>query len=523
MPARTREQSLWTTIFIANLLILAALVLAALVYKSPAFRLPDERMVFLASVALLGVFVWTVWSWKVVSGSLFNPYILFLFSAYLFNGGQTFLEIFGLNKFGILDGAFSQETILKTTFLVTIGFLSFHAGALLGALFLQRKGARAESDDAGPATTAQATRLVGWGLLAVSIVPAVLTVKANLTLSLSVGYMAMLTQEVSRGYGAAPAILATAIIPAVIFLAAGSRHFKPNVRLATAIVVIYCVTLFLAGQRGTATMLLIAYVWVCHRGIRAIPRWALLSGGAFLFFFVFPVISVLRSNMTGGGRLSPGNFLETFLSIDNPLIAPLSETGFSMTTVAYTVDLIPGARAFDWGASYFYGVLGIFPNLFWDVHPSLAHGTPSIWLLETVAPSAVILGGWGLGYSFIAEAYFNFGWFGAPIALGAIGFFMGWFVLWAERSGDPAKIAAVGAFTAFVLIFARGEFLGSFGRPLVWYSLIPYWSVLLLMLFSKPKPHEAENTPKTQDVGGSRSPIQGASTRAQASTGQKRR
>src|SRR6185436_901462 len=47
------------------------------------------------SLALLLLFAWSLISWKLAGGSLFSPYALFLTSAYLFNAGQAFLEVFG--------------------------------------------------------------------------------------------------------------------------------------------------------------------------------------------------------------------------------------------------------------------------------------------------------------------------------------------------------------------------------------------------------------------------------------------
>jgi hypothetical protein len=107
------------------------------------------------------------------------------------------------------------------------------------------------------------------------------------------------------------------------------------------------------------------------------------------------------------------------------------------------------------------------------------------------APQMADVGGYfTFGFSFIAEAYFNFGWYGAPLALGIMGFFLGRFFLWADKSNDPAKIAMVGAFTAFFLIFARGE-SHEVVRYIVWYSLIPYAGVCGLRLLMQPKSPEA--------------------------------
>ena len=86
-------------------------------------------------------------------------------------------------------------------------------------------------------------------------------------------------------------------------------------------------------------------------------------------------------------------------------------------------------------------------------------------------PSFASQGG-GFGYSFIAEAYLNWGW-GAPLFLGLVGFLFAKLIVWACREGAPARLAAVASFTGFVLFWARGEAIDVV-RPLVWYALIPY-------------------------------------------------
>lgn len=147
-------------------------------------------------------------------------------------------------------------------------------------------------------------------------------------------------------------------------------------------------------------------------------------------------------------------------------------------TVAHTIELVPSVRNFQMGAEYFYALLTLMPNLFWKVHPTVARGIPDKWLVWEVDTEFAARGG-SFGFSFIAEAYLNFGWFGAPIALGMMGLIFAKFTLWAVRSGSPARMATVASFTSFILFFPRAE-SALMVRSLVWYSLLPYLSVCLL-------------------------------------------
>jgi oligosaccharide repeat unit polymerase len=204
----------------------------------------------------------------------------------------------------------------------------------------------------------------------------------------------------------------------------------------------------------------------------------LVSSAAFLMFVVFPVIPVTR-DISGSERDSLAFLWESYRSIENPVIAIISEIGGSMQTVAYTIDLIPAVRPFDMGVSYLYALTTVIPNVFGQgVHPAIAHGIAADWLVWQVNPEIAAEGG-GLGYSFIAEAFLNFGWLGAPVMLALIGFGLATVFLWADRSGNRLNIALAAIFVAFLSHFARGE-SATIVRPFVWYGLGPY--VLIGML-----------------------------------------
>src|ERR1017187_8886241 len=98
------------------------------------------------------------------------------------------------------------------------------------------------------------------------------------------------------------------------------------------------------------------------------------------------------------------------------------------------------SRPFDGGVSYLYAALAGFPNVAWSIHPTTAHGTLSAWLVYTVMPYAAA-NGCGLGYSFIAEAYENFGWIGVPLVLLVTGWIAGRLSEAVRGRSDPASLA----------------------------------------------------------------------------------
>src|SRR5262249_37660921 len=118
--------------------------------------------------------------------------------------------------------------------------------------------------------------------------------------------------------------------------------------------------------------------------------------------------------------------------------------------------------------------MSYIPNLFWDVHPGMARGTYADWLVQEVDPVYASAGG-GLGYSFIAEAYANFGWLGPPVLI-LLGYALARWGIWASHVSAPGRLAAVASYTAYFLFFARAESL-LVARPLIWYALLPYFGV----------------------------------------------
>lgn len=457
--------------------VLITLAVAAIWPLCRTLDVPPDATIELLALGLLLLTVWAAVSWRLVGRRLFDPYGMFLLAAVLFNGGQVFLESVGLNANGILGSAFSVETTEETVAMVICAVGALHTGALLAVTGVRPAAA------ASPATTIaeqlRGCRAVGAALLLVSIVPSVIEMRQRLATVYESGYYALYQGDFATGFEGANGILAGFLVPAVLFQLAGSGSRRGHRRLTLVVVALYVLTYLFSGYRGFAAMLAVAYAWVWHRTVRPLPKGAVLLAVAVTMFVVFPLVAVVR-NVSGADRTSVEFLREAYLSIDNPMVQSVSEMGSSMATIAYTLELVPSTRTFEYGLGYLYAISTVFPNLFWDVHPATARGTPSEWLIWTVDPGTARNGG-GLGYSFIAEAYLNFGWIGVPLVMVALGYLLCRFVLWADggSSPSPARIATIATFTAFTLSYARGE--ASFiVRPLLWYALAPYVAVAVL-------------------------------------------
>ena len=457
-----------------------AFFLFSLIVAGVAASLGDvdaEATLPVAGLAFVALALWTLWSWFKLHGTLIEPYGLFLMSSWTFNGGQVFLEVLHLNSNGVLGSVFSPFTTLKTEYLVALGISALHMGALWAA----SPGNSASRANLWQTTTRQDlawhTRWVGWFLLLVSIGPAIWVFWDAGQIVLSGGYMSLYQRTLDIGLGTGPQVLANFLIPSALLLLAGSKSKKIGVVISAAITVSGSLAMFFLGGRGAAATALVAYVWLYSRTIRPIPAKLLILPALLLGFVVFPLVRVVRDTR-GLDRTSVDFVSSAWSAIDNPVVGTVAEMGYSMSTVAYTLELVPTARPFDGGVSYLYALLAGFPNVAWSVHPTTAHGTLSAWLVNTVMPYAAAQGS-GLGYSFIAEAYENFGWIGVPLVLLVFGWIAGRLSEAVRVRSDPAILALAATLLLSAILYARAE-TAELVRNVCWYSIVPYLLVRLL-------------------------------------------
>ncbi len=477
-------------VILVQVVIYSLLILFRFFYES--FDSEADSLIYHFCLILCGLTIWSFWSWYIVTKSLFNPYILFLLSVFLFNGGQTLLEIFHINEYGVLKylnspsdiPPLSALDILNTIFLVVISMGGMHLGALISLVTIKDNYQFSKTYTCNIDAQTKNSYIIGWRLFCLSVLPAIYVLKGTISLVASGGYSSIYEQDSATSFSAAPNVIAAFLVPASLFILAGSSSQKNGKGrlIGAGVIIFYAMTRFFTGERNQAIMPLISLAWLWHRLVKPIPKTFLFGISSLMIFVIFPVVAATR-NTAGQDRLSIDSLIEVYSSIDNPIIASLSEMGGSMITVAYTLLIFPRDKDFQLGADYFYAILTIIPNIFGKLHPTVARGLPNNWLTEQINPYIASIHG-SYGFSLIAEAYQNFGWVGAPIALGVIGFLFAKFMLWADQSCDPAKIAMVASFLSFFLFYARAE-SALMVRPLIWYSIIPYLCVRALNTSSK--------------------------------------
>jgi hypothetical protein len=402
---------------------------------------------------------WALFSWRRASGSLFHPYVLFLLAATLFNAGLALLQSLDLTEEPML-ASYPPELVLRSLLLVLAALAALHLGALLAVASGHRRMA------GEPPDSDVALRITGCALLAISLLPLALRLHSIVQVVGSGGYMALYQRGIA-GAGTSSAMSAAAdlVLPGSFFLLASSAR-RPRDRIAAlAVLATYSATMLYAGWRSLSLLPLVSAAWLWERTIRRVPRLLIAFAAVIVLGIVVPIVRATRALPASERSTTTYSDLGS-----QPAVAGVEEMGGTIETVALTVELVPAARPYDLGKGYAYALFTVVPSLFWSSHPSVARGIPSVWLTETVDPFIADQGG-NLGFSFIADAFLNFGAPGVPLLGLLLGFAIVWLVRWAE--GSRARLATVATFIPWLLFFARSE-LDFVPRPLVWYGLCPY-------------------------------------------------
>ncbi len=401
-----------------------------------------------------------------------------MIAATLFNAGQALLEVFGLNPGGLLGRQFSSTILVQTLFLVLLGLAAMHLGALVAAVRSPNRRTNWEPTSvADEEATLTSLRTVGWVLLLISLPFTAIVIREETAIVASAGYFALYQQQAGTGLNAGPIVLSSFLIPGVMFLLAGACRNRGQRYLAVAVFAGYAATQFYLGVRHEAAILAVEAAWVWHRLVRPIRPALLMGAAAVMVAVIFPLVGAIR-NTSGKDRSTVDFLAQNYATIDNPLVASVSEMGGSMETVAHILTLVPASRDYEMGVGYAYAFSTLFPNLFWKIHPAIAHELPSTWLTWQIDPHTAAQGG-GLGFSFIAEAYMNFGYLGVPILLFAGGYALARLIRWADCGVRPDRIAFVATAACFAIFLVRAE-LAVVLRGVVWYSIAPYFVTVWL-------------------------------------------
>lgn len=231
-----------------------------------------------------------------------------------------------------------------------------------------------------------------------------------------------------RGLGVYDSVAPTAAL--VLVIAAQTRSQK---RWSYLIGLVTFMLFLLSGNRSPAffPLFLGAVLWV--KSGRKIPT-LMASSVVVLTLLMIPVLAELRSSYTYG-QISLGAIRKS--ASQASVSSALTELGGSVEILATTLQDIPAKEPYRRGGSYLIYLKAIVPNVGLhrrsaeDVHGKGALEEGMLYVPPHEWAAIKILGidnaeyrGAGVGFSAVAEPYFNFGYFGVVVFFTLMGLFL---------------------------------------------------------------------------------------------------
>lgn len=412
-------------------------------------------------------------------------YPLFILATILFNLSFQGLYALGLAslEYDFLGRGVNYQIFKSATAytLFLVGF--FHAGALITftpevkklknikisrTLYLEQRN--------------QGKVLLMAGLIFLLIAsPGVITYfYSALKVVRSGGYNAFMSREL-YGLSSWSSIVSGFLVPAIFFLLLAGKTRKSSRVLSLLCMISFSVIYLAIGRRAFPAMMLLSYIVIVDLYIKRIPRkWVGL--GALTSLIVFPIIASLRN--LGSTFNSSLHDLANFELLRLPVNA-IQEMGRSFRVMYWSTELLMGDGGYLFGSTYFWAFTKIMPNIFWAHHPSTDTGVGDLLTAQFMPSIAAKGGAMGLGSSFLAEAYLNFGLILGAFTCFIFGVGLQKFVQWAKK-GSIARVFWLGAFFSSAFILARGE-SQSVMRDIFWFSLFPYLFFVFFWQYLSPK------------------------------------
>lgn len=337
-----------------------------------------------------------------------NFFLLFIGVGFTFEFGQS-MSVF-LGGYGCMDptwflninsGYFNGNEIWDAFFFMHMLMMSI---AIAYIIFFKENVKISEEKNATIFSKKQFKKecQIGYFLLAISIIPTFFILKKDIMTIQTYGYGATL-QAASGGIEKVFTLLSEFFPISIIWLMIYEKR-KPGKLVVLLLTVVYILLQLVGGSRiqvfRFAIILFLIYS-LLYKKINKRNIMVFIFIG-FIAIFVLSLISSIRTRIYVSSDLSE-LIHEAALDLwkNNFIVQTLKELGNTQIINTLVYKECPKSVDYAYGTSYLKMVFSIVPNLWGGIHPS------SIDVDSVFSP--LYSKTTGLGSSFIAEAYWNFG------------------------------------------------------------------------------------------------------------------
>ena len=393
-----------------NYALLAFLMLAVeiAIYNIWVRSMDTDQGLILVSATSACVFFLELFIWKRLTGELLSPYIVFFVVLFIFCCGQSLGWIFGV-EMGDRDlwnrstYGMTHELLLQGMYYSMIGITCFFIGSIVG------KKIDTHNDICtyiSSESVISAYKNIGKIML-VLCVPAFLAITLQNIVAVSAsGYLAYYDVSASRSTIMKIANqIAEFYQPCLLILLIAYRE-KKHIRISILIAMLIDVlaSLYVGGRSG-AFMTLLGIIVAYHYFIKPFTRKQIILGG-IAGYFAMAMSNAISISRVDSGR-SILDFIVGIFSGTNVISEFIGELGWNLTSICWTMKLVPSSYPFRYGMSYLVSLLTLIPSSFFGgKHPIVTWANLGDWLQSSLGLTS------GPGYTMVAESYINFGWFG---------------------------------------------------------------------------------------------------------------
>lgn len=332
-------------------------------------------------------------------------YTILLLLSVAFYYGQHFVAminpsyLLSTHEFSILDKRIPDRYIIYATFLCIDCLLIMYAGYST----VPRNELHVQEIDNCRLRT---FRFVGWVFFLLSILPAFRLIVAEYQMTVMNGYLGRRILESEDNYlqllgvSYIELLVAQLFIPSIYTLIIAYKGKKYNM-LFYCVLLVYCALYLMTGSRFTILKILVCvvfinYIWVKSPATRDYKRLLIYGCAVAALFTIGSIVRTIGVDIVSGADISSGfKIYDTFW-----------ESGITFTTISNMLYQCPDYVDYFYGKSYIGALLQCIPGS--SGFDFFVHN--NMHISATFSPLYYGQGSMaGYGSSFIAEAYYNFG------------------------------------------------------------------------------------------------------------------
>ena len=429
------------------------------------------------------VYLWLIFCCSKVTTSPVSLYSLLILFSFLFYFGQHFVVLMGKSDYliayyrSILDGRIPPETRVFAGYYILIILLVLNIGIVLGRTTAKRHPVKRRAD---PSLYDSCTKMVAWAIFIAVTVPTLYKYYIDATNTIVYGYSdTMEAAADASGLYKVCYFLSYYFLPSVYLLLI-SYAKSPKKTFVIFVYFVFSIIYLMTGSRFRIFESIVAILLIYNYKIKLIEKRGLILAVflGFIILFAFSVIREVRDSsalLVLNPSVAVSEITKGVLE-EGVLTGALMETGSTFQIIENVLYHCPSVVPYSYGFSFVGAILIALPSFLRGDFEAAQVSVSSIFSPEYISDMNI-----GMGSSFIAEAYYNFGYFSVVFVL-LFGLFIGRLLVMPERlhsSGSNFDFFKF-AYLSSLICFSIRTDLVSYLRYYIYYVLLIQFAIWIL-------------------------------------------